>query len=159
MPYEPFHERFPEVAERETRTITALNSPDLPRDDYTLIEAYCNELNCDCRRVFFNVASAKRKEIVAVIAYGWESRDFYVRWFGEDDPDTIQELKGPALNTASHQSELAPALLRAIEQVLQDPAYVERLKRHYRLFKETVDGPAPRRAATPPRRRRKRRKR
>lgn len=48
MPYEPFHERFPEIAEEETRMIIAVNDPDLPQGEYSLIEAYCNEPNCDC---------------------------------------------------------------------------------------------------------------
>jgi hypothetical protein len=64
------------------------------------------------------------------------------------------------LNSASRQSELAPALLRPVEQILQDPEYVERLKRHYRMFKESVDGTKKRSTRKPPRRkRRKKRKR
>jgi hypothetical protein len=158
MSYEPFHERFPEIAWKETRTLTTFGYPNLPDDEYGLVEAYCNDRDCDCRRVFFNVASRKQEKIIAVIAYGWESRDFYVRWFGRDEPRVIDELKGPALNSASRQSELAPALLEAVREVLADPAYVARLKRHYRMFKETVDGPASRRATTAPRRRRKKRR-
>jgi hypothetical protein len=139
MPYEPFHERFPRIAEKETRIFIVMNDPDLSDDTYMLIEAYCNEPNCDCRRVFFNVYSEKRKELMAVIAYGWESREFYRQWFGKDDEKIIDDLKGPALNLGSPQSELAPKLLEKIEWVLKDEAYVSRLKRHYRMFKETVD--------------------
>jgi hypothetical protein len=139
MPYEPFHERFPEVAERETRTFTAINDPDLPGDSYSLIEAYCNEPNCDCRRVFFNVYSERRRQVVAVIAYGWASRAHYVKWLGMNNPRIIRELQGPALNSASQQSELAPALLERIKLVVQDELYVDRLKRHYEMFKATVD--------------------
>lgn len=158
MPYEPFHERFPEIAWKETRSFTTFGNPDLPDDEYGLIEAYCNDRNCDCRRVFFSVASRKQEKIVAVIAYGWGSHDYYVRWFGDDDPRIIAELKGPALNTASRQSELAPALLEAVKQVLKDPEYVARLKQHYRMFKKTVDGPKGRQAKTAPRKRKKKRR-
>jgi len=143
MPYEPFYERFPEIAEKETRTVMFMNDPELSDDTYALIELYCNEPNCDCRRVFFNLFSEKRKEIVAVIAYGWESRAFYREWFGDDDEKIIDDLKGPALNLGSPQSELAPKLLEKIELVLEDEAYVSRLKRHYRMFKETVDEDEP----------------
>ncbi|MCK4735010.1 MAG: hypothetical protein KAT65_21335 [Methanophagales archaeon] len=45
---------------------------------------------------------------MAVIAYGWENRKFYADWLGRNDPPAIADLKGPALNLASHQSELAP---------------------------------------------------
>ncbi len=39
-----------------------INNPWLPDDDYGFLEAYCNDENCDCRRVFFNVISRKRVE-------------------------------------------------------------------------------------------------
>ncbi len=58
MPYEPFHERFEEIAIDETRDITIYNNPNLPDDDYAFLEAHCNDVNCDCRRVFFNVFPA-----------------------------------------------------------------------------------------------------
>ena len=34
MSYEPFHERFREIAEKETRTLIAINDPDLPDGEY-----------------------------------------------------------------------------------------------------------------------------
>jgi hypothetical protein len=139
MPYEPFHERFPEIAEKETRTLIAINDPDLPDGEYGLVEAYCNEPDCDCRRVFFHVADWRTGRILAVIAYGWESKEYYVKWFGENDPDIIKKLQGPALNLLSHQSELAPVLLQKVKYVLRDRNYLGRIKRHYEMFKETVD--------------------
>ncbi|MBN1372839.1 MAG: hypothetical protein JW987_12950 [Anaerolineaceae bacterium] len=140
MPYEPFYERFKEIAMRETRSITIRNNPDLPDDEYGFLELYCNDENCDCQRVFFNVVSRKRGKDVAVIAYGWEDSEFYARWYRRNDPQLIQEMQGPILNPTSQQSELAPALLRLVcDTLLKDPAYIERLKRHYRMFKEKVD--------------------
>jgi hypothetical protein len=140
MPYEPFYEKFGEIAWKETRSITISGHPILPADDYGLIEAYCNDENCDCQRVFFNVASRKQNDIVAIIAYGWESKDFYTKWFGANDPEIIQQMQGPILNPGSPQSELAPALLEMVRKVvLKDPEYIARLKRHYQMFKEKVD--------------------
>jgi len=140
MPYEPFYERFKEIAIRETRSITIRNNPDLPDDEFGFLELYCNDENCDCQRVFFNVVSRKRGKDVAVIAYGWEDSEFYARWYRRNDPQLIQEMQGPILNPTSQQSELAPALLRLVrDTLLKDPAYIERLKRHYRMFKEKVD--------------------
>ena len=52
MPFIPFHEAFPDLAAQETRTITTLASAYLPAGSYTLIEMYCDEPHCDCRRVF-----------------------------------------------------------------------------------------------------------
>jgi hypothetical protein len=152
MPYAPFHERFPEIAEKETRMVTTINHPELPQDEYGLIELYCDEPGCDCRRVMFNVHSLQQREPLAVIAYGWESKEFYAKWFGDDDPEIINELKGPALNAWSRQSNLAPALLRTVTQVLQDRQYVNRLKRHYAMFRREID-----REAAEPRKARRRR--
>jgi len=43
------------------------------------------------------------------------------------------------LNSLSPQSRLAPTLLQlAGDVLLTDPAYVERIKRHYQLFREKI---------------------
>ena len=139
MPYAPFYELFPEIAAKETRTLTVFNLPDLPPGEYGFIEAYCNEIDCDCRRVFFNVLEAQTGEIKAVIAYGWESKGFYIRWLGYNDPAVIKELQGPVLNSASRQSQLAPALLKQMKYILADDNYIERLKRHYKMYKAAID--------------------
>jgi hypothetical protein len=142
MPYTLFHDYFPEIAERETRTISVFaNSPwDVPPAHYSLVEMYCDERDCDCRRVFFYVVSSLTEQAVAVIAYGWESPEFYAKWMGNDDPEIIEELKGPVLNLASPQSEIAPLILDMVQQVvLQDQAYIQRVKNHYRLFRQRID--------------------
>jgi len=139
MPYAPFHEKFPEVAKKETRALVIIGDPKLPSDTYGLTEAYCDELGCDCRRVFFNVISTKQGKILATIAFGWESEKYYAKWLGDNDSKIIKDLKGPVLNLASQQSKLAPALLKQIRLVLKDKNYVERLKRHYKLFKDEIE--------------------
>ncbi len=139
MPYESFYARFPEIAEKETRTITVINHEGIPKGNYGLIEMYCNEPACDCRRVFFDVYDWKRGTSMAIIAYGWESEKFYTRWLGDNDPRMIHDLQGPVLNFGSPQSKYAPAFLALIEGVLKDSRYVSRLKRHYRIFKDAVN--------------------
>lgn len=53
---------------------------------------------------------------------------------GNADSETLMDLQGPILNVGSPQSPLAPAILRLTEDVLlKDPAYVDRIKRHYTL--------------------------
>jgi hypothetical protein len=141
MPYEPFHERFRELAFSETRSITVGDDSALPADEYAFLEAFCNDEDCDCRRVMFNVVSLKRQEVVAVIAYGWESRKFYIKWnHGKNIPEIIDDMIGPILNSASRQTKLAPALLVLVRNVLlKDLAYIERVKRHYWIFKAGID--------------------
>jgi hypothetical protein len=140
MPFESFYKQFNELAWKETRSISVFDDPWLGDDDFGLIESYCSDENCDCRRVFFNVMSRKREKIVAVVAYGWEDRAFYADWYGENDEDIIQQLQGPILDPGSSQSEIAPVILEKIREMFWvDPKYIDRLKRHYRMFKEKVD--------------------
>jgi hypothetical protein len=144
MPYEPFYERFRELALRETRSFTIADGhPYLQADEFALLEAYCNDKNCDCQRVFFNVASRKQQRIVAVVTFGWEDEAFYRNWYGGRNDElarrVVDEMMGLGLNSASHQTDIAPALLAPIREILQEPAYIERLKRHYQMFKEKMD--------------------
>jgi len=147
MPFELLHERLPELAERETRTVTVLlDNPDgqLPPAVYAFHEMFCNEPRCDCRRVFFSVTSSLTEETEAVIAYGWESRAFYWKWFKSYSPtkEEISELQGPMLNPMSPQAGRAEALLELFTTLLlPDSAFMDRVKRHYRLFRATVDQP------------------
>jgi hypothetical protein len=139
LPYAPFDEKFPAVARKETRSFQPISDHLLGTDEFGLLEMYCDEPGCDCRRVMFSVVSRQQQKVVAYIAYGWESAQFYMDWFGSHDPDTIREMQGPALNTMSPQSNIAPALLPHIEGILQDVDYIDRLKRHYAMFRELVD--------------------
>ena len=142
MPYSFFHSRFPEVAKRETRSVNIFDPSEfnLPPADYAFLEMFCDEPGCDCRRVFFTVISSRENDTKAVISWGWEDQAFYTKWMTGNDPNMIKELMGPTLNIMSPQSDLAPALLRVFQEVLlPDTAYVERLKRHYVMFRKTVD--------------------
>ena len=153
MPYIPFHEYFPEIAERETRSITVPPGADLglPAGEYGFLEMYCDEPGCDCRRVFFCVVRPDHQGPEAVVAWGWEDVDFYANWLKYGDAADAAELKGPVLNLASPATQLAPALLELVRNVLlTDPEYVERIKRHYRMFRDRVDQPrAARRSRRP----------
>ena len=142
MPYAMFQSRFPEIAQRETRTIILSERiSGLPPGHYSLLEMYCDEPGCDCRRVMFSVFVSASRSVEATIAYGWESRDFYARWMHENDPQMIRELQGPVLNLCSPQSARSPAILDLVRKLaLQDKQYVQRLKDHYRVFRETIDG-------------------
>jgi hypothetical protein len=139
MAFVLFHDHFPAVAERETRTLTVFKRDGLPDGSYAFIEMFCDEPGCDCRRVLFQVMSSRRKDIEAVVGWGWEKTEFYAKWFRHDDPQAVAEMKGPVLNLLSPQSSLAPAILELVKDVLlKDPAYIERIKRHYAMFRDNV---------------------
>jgi hypothetical protein len=144
MSYVLFHDYFPELAERETRSLTIPpGSPlGLPPGEYGFLESFCDEPGCDCRRVMLTVIARDRPGIQAVIAWGWEDIDFYRRWLKYGDEAEAHDMKGPALNWGSPATELAPALLNLVRNVLlQDPEYVERIKRHYATLREKIDRP------------------
>ena len=123
-----FHTFYPELAERETRTLTTFGQGSLPADTYGLVESYCDDPDCDCRRVMLNVVSKKHPErgYLASISYGF---------------DREGEMAGPFLDPLNPQSEFAEALLERVRFVLSDEDYVARLHRHYAMFKEAVADP------------------
>jgi hypothetical protein len=126
-----------ELAERETRTVT-LKAPALqygrlvlPADEYGFDELYCVERACDCRRVMINVLARHARTHVATINHAFDppTHDY-------DPPDQT------FLDPLNQQSEYSQALLDLfVNLVLADPAYRQRLLRHYRLFKEAVADP------------------
>ncbi len=139
MPYALFYSLCPTVAENETRVVIVPPGieSDIPAGEYAFCEMFCDEPGCDCRRVFFAVIL--NNNAVAVITYGWESPAFYAKWMRSDDPADIADLVGVGLNMASPQSQLAPLLLNYFETVLlQDKPYIERVKRHYKMFRRLV---------------------
>ncbi len=84
---------------------------------------------------------AKKLGPLAVITYGWECLEFYERWLKSAPIADAEDLKGPILNPTSPQSKYATRLLSMVNALmLHDPAYVERLKRHYQMVRDTVDG-------------------
>jgi len=153
MSYVPMYELLPEVAMKETRTITVFpgNEFGAPPGNYGLLEMYCNDKGCDCRRVFITVVSSVTKDTVAVITFGWENKDFYSKWFSmgrvkkyselsEFERHAVNDLYGTHLSVTSNQSTIAPAVLRMVTDcALRDTSYVERLKQHYMLFRAKVD--------------------
>ena len=153
MAYMRLCDLLPELAKKETRTITALdcNAHDIPPGKYSFIEMYCSDKDCDCRRVFIMVMSSVTQRPVAVIVFGWESLEYYAEWYfgklvdvsklrGLDDY-TIKFLKGPCLDDGSEQSDMAPAILKmAVDELFSNKAYVDRLKQHYKEFRSKVDG-------------------
>jgi hypothetical protein len=145
MFFEPFFSKFPEIAKNETRCITVFDdSSSLPRGEYGLIELFCTEKGCDCRRVMIQVmwsAEESRPPLhLASISYGWEPDNFYRKWSPGMPDEELAWFKGPALDPFQKQSQFADELLKLFKEVLKDDAYRERIVRHYELFKKQPTG-------------------
>ena len=136
----PFIQRFPELGTQETRTITTAGLQGLPADEYALLELYCDEPGCDCRRVVIEVIARSTGDTLAIINYGWESLEFYARKLGSDE--YAQEVVSASLDPINPQSRHAHVLLAVFRDVVKDHDYKKRLARHYRLFRETVRQPS-----------------
>lgn len=130
-----FRAAFPEIAERETRTVVVfpaegardLSSPDA----YAFDELYCEERHCDCRRVMINVYSVNTLAHLATINHSLEPplADAHVK------PQTFLDPLNP-------QSEQAVEIMDLfVHTITVDDEYRRRLLRHYRIFKNAIDDP------------------
>ncbi len=136
----PFHLIAGERAWRETRSIRIFQEHgELPPDEYGLIEFYCPDPKCDCRRVLLQVVCQSQPgAILATVSFGWETEQFYTRWM-KSDAQAASNLKGASLDPLGSFHPLAESLLRMVrDTALSDPDYVARLARHYREFKKAT---------------------
>lgn len=118
----PFFTRFKDLAFKEMRSATVRGIPNLPDGQYGFLELYCDEPECDCRRVVIQVISpTSGSKICATIHYGWESLEFYETWFRDNEYG--REYTGATLDPFNPQTENSDALLRLFIQVLQNKAY------------------------------------
>ena len=126
----PFFQVDPDLAAQETRTITLFEPRDgIPAGSYGLIEWYCPDPDCDCRRVTINVVEKEHPgHFLASIGYGF---------------DRAAEDAGPYLDPLNEQCAYAGALMRLVQEVaLSDSGYVARLERHYALVRQAASDPA-----------------
>jgi len=120
----------------------------VPAGKYNFLELYCDDEACDCRRVIIRVIlESPEREIIASINYGWEEPEFYATWMGSEAEE--DEMTGAILDPLLPQSRHSSFFLRFFsEMILRDPAYEERLKRHYAMFKAALPA-APRSPRAP----------
>ena len=128
-----FASKFRRVAAEETRVIHVVERGDIPLGEYGFLEFFCPDPACDCRRGTLRVTTPDGRAW-ASISFGWETARFYRRWaHNSNDAD---EMAGASLDPLNHQSKFAEWFLSFFREMVQtDRKYVERLKRHYRMFK------------------------
>jgi len=140
----PFHSVLPELAQREVRCVHLGTAPHAaaesatPADEYAYLEFYCDDLNCDCRRVFLRVvAKGQPDKVFASISYGWENESFYRKRMPWNPDETKGTVRGE-LDPMNEQSEFAEEFLDLFQRVVLDEPYRLRLRRHYQLFREEL---------------------
>lgn len=128
----PFHRLFPQQAKDECRTLSPVHHQVLPPHTFLLVEFYCVEPHCDCRRVLLNVMDVDDRKQVATISYGF------------DPPKPpVDDEEQAFLDPLNPQSRMSEPLLSLFQEMLElDPAYQRRLVRHYSMWKRVVDDPS-----------------
>ncbi len=133
----PFYDIFPEIAKEESRCFHLLqNDEDLeapPKGSYRLVELYCPDQNCDCRRVNIVIISNEDEKEYGTIQFGWENQAFYNDHFGFDD----HGLPGPDYAPMQFLGKYAHFFLYKFKELCAtDKSYVALLERHYNMLKE-----------------------
>jgi hypothetical protein len=72
------------------------------------------------------------------VGFGWETAEFYRGWIGSTDG--ADEMVGASLEALGPQSKYSEAVLALCKYALQDQEYLERIKRHYKIFRESLAG-------------------
>ena len=88
---------------------------------------------------------------VAEIQFGWGSERYYARWITHDPTATlsdlslflkqnVKEMQGVSLSPSGPQDQMAYNMMNMIyDTVLSQKSFIDRFKRHYRLFKDKIN--------------------
>lgn len=134
----PFHSRCAQEAARETFGFVIQPGGALPPGKYALVEWYCEDPGCDCRRAFLQVVPyGQSGPVLASINFGWESRAFYKRRMPYD-PAAPREITEGSLDPINEQSPLAPAVLKLFQQIVTEGEIAAFLKRRHEMFRATL---------------------
>lgn len=137
MEFIPLFRRHDAAAWLEMRSVTfpRNNTWCIPPGTYALVESFCDEDDCDCRKVMVAFLDTGSGQIIATIGYGWESAEYYTTWM-LGDYETGVKLAGSYIELGARQSAHSHACLAWWKDMItSDEKYRERIHRHYRLFK------------------------
>jgi len=135
----PFYTYFLEIADKETKVVqilkSGINTP--PIGAYALVESFCDDRKCDCRKVMFNViAISQPGKILATIGFGWESISFYTAWAGGDQ-ELARQMVGTYLEPLCAQSKHSAYFCSLIADMVKEGSFRSRLICHYQLFRKS----------------------
>ena len=134
----PFFKIFPENAEIKTRKIMLVQDTfGLPKGKYFLVENYCADKACDCRKVMINVVAMDGKStILGTVGFGWENAEYYKKWLNDDQLG--EEMAGVYVEAGGIQTGLEKECLDLVKNSLRDEKLVDLIKERYSIFKQKI---------------------
>lgn len=109
----------------------------LSKGEYSLIENFCTDIECDCRKVMINVIDEKRETIIGTIGFGWEDKKYYTDWI-YGDKKLGKAMTGAYIEIGGVQTGKEGECLVIVKDALKDKEYVEEIKRRYTAFRKFV---------------------
>jgi len=96
---------------------------------YTLLEQYCIDTFCDCKKAVLSLVNSKEKKVAATIG---------IQWGNKTNKKGKEEIRF-FLDATGEQTSRAGELLKEVTRLfLKDRTHIDHLKRHYLLFKRAV---------------------
>ena len=121
------------------RTLTLARHPELPDGTYAMVDTYCTDPGCDCRKTMILVH--RDHHHVSTINFGWESPEFCARWYGAPPGDrALVELQGPCIDLNSPDL-VPPGAMLACFSALLDAHHLEHLRSQYTRFRAALATP------------------
>lgn len=140
MKFSSFFDAFPELVDTEFRNIFVMENSGhehIPPGNYAFLEFFCEDINCDCRKVIINIVSVDPVKLWARFDYVWESEEFYKKWYGGDDI-FYMPMSGVTYDFPENdlvQMEFVSTFKKIIKF---DTHYAKRIEKHYSMFKEHI---------------------
>ena len=141
--FSSFFDRFPGLVESEFRNIFAMKGmyKNIPEGNYGFVEYFCNEPDCDCRNVMIHVMTVEpHVKLWAVLRYGWEPKEFYLDWMGDENEFT-ENMPGAFIDPAHSPNDLAAQEFLSVftHMIENDKKYAKRIETHYQMYKYVID--------------------
>jgi len=113
----------------QVRTVSIAKSPQLPDGEYSFVDMYCADPDCDCRKTMIQVMH--NGKLVSIINYGWESDLFYEQWMGSSaENNPILQMHGVSIDITSPDLISRNGILSLFNALLND-IWIAKFKQHY----------------------------
>ena len=120
----------------QVRSVRIAGSPQLPDGEYSFLDLYCSDPDCDCRKTMIQVMH--NGKLVSIINYGWEPAGFYKKWMGSSADDNLfPPMNGASIDLSSPNRVDEAGILSLFHALLND-LWVAKFKRHYKAVKAAV---------------------